>query len=215
MDLTSPAHLLRDRLRAREVSATELLEATLRRIETVNPAVNAVVGADADLARASAAESDRRLAAGEARPLEGLVVTVKDAFDVAGLRSTAGAPSYKDRIPTVDAAPVARLRNAGAVILAKSNVPTFVSDFQSYNPVYGTTNNPWDWTRSPGGSSGGAAVAVATGMSAFELASTGRLGALAGPCLRRLRPQDRPGGSCRAGATSRRRPSGAPRATST
>lgn len=171
MDLTSPAHLLRDRLRAREVSAAELLEATLRRIETVNPAVNAVVGADADLARASAAESDRRLAAGAARPLEGLVVTVKDAFDVAGLRSTAGAAAYKDRIPTVDAAPVARLRNAGAVILAKSNVPTFVSDFQSYNPVYGTTNNPWDLTRSPGGSSGGAAVAVATGMSAFELAS--------------------------------------------
>src|SRR5918993_2194964 len=168
MDLTSPAHLLRDRLRAREVSAAELLEATLRRIETVNPAVNAVVGADADLARASAAESDRRLAAGAARPLEGLVVTVKDAFDVAGLRSTAGAAAYKDRIPTVDAAPVARLRNAGAVVLAKSNVPTFVSDFQSYNPVYGTTNNPWDLTRSPGGSSGGAAVAGAARMRALQ-----------------------------------------------
>jgi amidase len=171
MDLTLPAHVLRDRLLAGDISATELLDATLARIEAANPAVNAVVGLDADFARIAAAESDRRLASGEARPLEGLPITIKDAFDVAGLRSTAGAPAYKDRIPTLDAAPVARLRNAGAVILAKSNVPTFVSDFQSYNPLYGTTNNPWDPARSPGGSSGGAAAAVATGMSAFELAS--------------------------------------------
>ena len=171
MDLSSPAHLLRDRLRAREISARELLELTLAQVERVNPALNAVVGMDAGLARAAAAESDRRLAAGAARPLEGLVVTIKDAFDVARLRSTAGAPAYKDRIPAADAAPVARLRNAGAVILAKSNVPTFVSDFQSYNPLYGTTANPWDAARSAGGSSGGAAAAVATGMSAFELAS--------------------------------------------
>ncbi|HKH34498.1 MAG TPA: amidase family protein, partial [Beijerinckiaceae bacterium] len=172
VEVTSlPAHALRARLLARALSATELLEATLARITAVNPAVNAVVGLDAGLARAAALECDRRLGAGEARALEGLVILIKDAFDVAGLRSTAGAPAYKDRIPTIDAAPVARLRNAGAVILAKSNVPTFVSDFQSYNPVYGTTNNPWDLARTPGGSSGGAAAAVATGMAAFELAS--------------------------------------------
>lgn len=172
MDLLAlPARALRDRLRARAISARELLEATLARIEQVNPAVNAVVGLDAELARAAAAEADRRLACGEARSLEGLPITVKDAFDVAGLRSTAGAPAYKERVPTVDAAPVARLRDAGAVIVAKSNVPTFVTDFQSYNPVYGTTNNPWDLSRSAGGSSGGAAAAVATGMASLELAS--------------------------------------------
>jgi amidase len=169
--LTLPAYVLRDRLLRREISAVELLDATLARIAALNPSVNAVVGIEAELARAAAEESDRRIAAGEARALEGLVVTVKDAFDAAGLRSTAGAPAYKDRVPAADAAPVARLRAAGAVILAKSNVPTFVTDFQAYNPVYGTTNNPWDLTRSPGGSSGGAAAAVATGMAAFELAS--------------------------------------------
>ena len=169
--LTLPAHALRDRLLRRDVSAVELLDATLARIAAANPAVNAVVGLEAEPARAAAGESDRRIAAGEARPLEGLPITVKDAFDVAGLRSTAGAPAYKDRVPAVDAAPVARLRAAGAVILAKSNVPTFVTDFQSYNPVYGTTNNPWDLERSPGGSSGGAAAAVAAGMAAFELGS--------------------------------------------
>ncbi|HEX8168060.1 MAG TPA: amidase family protein [Beijerinckiaceae bacterium] len=171
MDLTLPAHALRDRLLRREISAVELLDATLERIAAVNPSVNAVVGIEAELARAAAEESDRRIAAGEARALDGLSITIKDAFDVAGLRSTAGAPAYRDRVPSADAAPVARLRAAGAVIVAKSNVPTFVSDFQSYNPLYGTSNNPWDLARSPGGSSGGAAAAVATGMAAFELAS--------------------------------------------
>jgi amidase len=169
--LTLPAHGLRDRLRMRELSAAELLDATLARIEAVNPVVNAVVGMDANAARVAAAESDRRLRDGEARPLEGLAITVKDAFDVAGLRSTAGAPAYKERVPDTDAAAVARLRGAGAVILAKSNVPVFVSDFQSANPIYGATNNPWDPSRSAGGSSGGAAAAVATGMAAFELGS--------------------------------------------
>src|SRR3954451_23509900 len=164
--LTLPAHALRDRLRRRELSSVELLDETLGRIAAVNPAVNAVVGLEAEAARAAAAEPDRRLGAGEPRPLEGLPITVKDAFDVAGLRSTAGAPAYRDRVPSADAAPVARLRAAGAVILAKSNVPVFVSDFQSANPIYGVTNTPWDLSRTAGGSSGGAAAAVATGMSA-------------------------------------------------
>jgi amidase len=169
--LTLPAVELRDRLRSRELSATDLLEATLRRIEALDPALHAVGAIGAEGARAAAADSDRRLAAGDPRALEGLVITVKDTFDTAGLTSTAGAPAFKERIPDIDAAAVSRLRNAGAVIVAKSNVPTFVSDFQSYNPIYGTTNNPWDLSRSPGGSSGGAAAAVATGMAAFELAT--------------------------------------------
>jgi amidase len=162
---------LRARLLRREVSSVELLDATLARIGAVNPAINAVVAVDTEAARRSAEESDRRIAAGEARALEGLVITIKDSFDVAGLRSTAGASPFKDRVPDTDAAAVARLRAAGAVVLAKSNVPAFTADFQSYNGIYGVTNNPWDLARSPGGSSGGAAAAVATGMSAFELGS--------------------------------------------
>jgi amidase len=171
MDLTASATALRQRLLTGETSASALLEATLARIEAANPALNAVVAKDAGAARAAAADSDARLAAGQPRALEGLPITIKDSFDVAGMLSTAGAPAFRERIPEADATAVARLRNAGAVIVGKSNVPVFTSDFQAANPVYGVTRNPWDHERSPGGSSGGAAVAVATGMSAFELAS--------------------------------------------
>jgi amidase len=169
--LNAPATELRARLLAREISAAELLEATFRQIDAVNPTINAVVGQDREAARKAAEESDRRIAAGEARPLEGLPITIKDSFDVAGLLSTAGAPMYKERVPATDAAPVARLRHAGAVIFGKSVVPVFTGDFQAFNPIHGVTRNPWDLDRSPGGSSGGAAAAVATGMSAFELGS--------------------------------------------
>lgn len=169
LDLSATA--LRAKLLARELSCVELLDATLGRIETLNPDLRAVVAADPDGARRAAIDSDRRIADGEARALEGLVITIKDSFDVAGLRSTAGASPFRDRIPDQDAAAVARLRSAGAVILGKTNVPAFTADFQTYNGIYGTTANPWDPQRSPGGSSGGAAAAVATGMSAFELGS--------------------------------------------
>jgi amidase len=171
IDLTASATSLREALLARRFSASELLEATFARIDALNPALNAVIAQDRDAARAMAAEADARLANGTARPLEGLPITIKDAFDVAGLPSSGGLPAYKDRVPAEDAAPVARLRAAGAVILGKSNVPVFSGDFQSYNPVHGVTNNPWSAAHSPGGSSGGAATAVATGMSAFELGS--------------------------------------------
>ncbi len=169
--LLSPATAMRDALLERRVSAADLTEAALARIARLNPALNAVVARDDEASRRAAADSDRRIADGEARPLEGLPITIKDAYDVAGLVSTAGVPSFKDRVPEVDAPTVSALRSAGAVILGKTNVPPFSGDFQSYNPIYGTTNNPWDVARSPGGSSGGAAVAVATGMAAFELGS--------------------------------------------
>lgn len=169
--LTLPATDLAARLKRRDLGAAELLDAALGRIEALNPALNAVVTLDPDGARRAAAESDRRLAAGEARPLEGLPITIKDAFDVAGMRSTAGAKPYAARVPEADAAAVARLRTAGAVIMGKSNVPTFSGDFQAFNALFGTTNNPWSLDRSPGGSSGGAAAAVAAGLSAFELGS--------------------------------------------
>ena len=171
IDLLSSATALRAGLAQRAFSSAELVAAALARIAAANPAVNAVVHLDAAAGRAGAREADARIAAGDARPLEGLPITVKDAFDVAGMVSSAGAPNYRDRVPAEDAAPVARLRRAGAVIIGKSNVPVFSGDFQCYNPHYGVTNNPWDVTRSPGGSSGGAAAAVATGMSAFELGS--------------------------------------------
>ena len=171
IDLTASATALRKALLARSFSATDLLEATFARIDALNPRLNAIVAADRDAARAMAKASDARIANGAARPLEGLPITIKDAFDVAGLPSSGGLPAYRERVPSEDAAAVARLRAAGAVIIGKTNVPVFSGDFQSYNPAHGVTNNPWDEARSPGGSSGGAVVAVATGMSAFELGS--------------------------------------------
>lgn len=169
--LTRPATALLDSLGRREISAVELLDATLERIGRVNPRLNAVVAIEPEAARDAARASDRRRAEGRDGLLEGLPITIKDAFDVAGMVSTAGAPAHRDRVPGADAAAVARLRAAGAVILGKTNVPPFSGDFQAANPIYGVTRNPWDLERSPGGSSGGAAVAVATGMSAFELGS--------------------------------------------
>lgn len=171
IDLTASATALRAALLAHRFNATELLEATFARIDVLNPRLNAIVAQDRDAARAMAKASDERIANGTARPLEGLPITIKDAFDVAGLPSSGGLPAYRERVPVEDAAAVARLRAAGAVIFGKTNVPVFSGDFQSYNPAHGVTNNPWDETRSPGGSSGGAAVAVAAGMSAFELGS--------------------------------------------
>lgn len=153
------------------VSSVELTLAALARIEALNPALNAVVARDADAALVQAKASDERRRAGQAGALEGLPITIKDAWDVAGLASTSGVPALAGRMPEADAAPVARLRRAGVVILGKTNVPVFCGDFVSANPLHGKTLNPWDVARSPGGSSGGAAVAVATGMSALELGS--------------------------------------------
>ncbi len=167
----SSARLQLAELAAGRLSAVELLDLHLERIARLNPALNAVVALDTAQARAMAEASDARRAGGLAGALEGLPITIKDAFDVAGFVSTAGANAYRERVPEEDAAAVARLRAAGAVIMGKSNVPVFSGDFQTANPVYGVTNNPWDLSLSPGGSSGGAAVAVATGMSAFELGS--------------------------------------------
>ena len=154
-----------------EITAVDLLEQALARVAALNPALNAVVAMDVEGARAAARASDARRAAGKALPLDGLPVTIKDSFAVKGMPATAGAPPLKDYVPQEDAAAIARLRNAGAVIFGKSNVPAFTSDWQAFNAVYGTTNNPWDVARSPGGSSGGAAAATATGMSSFEWGS--------------------------------------------
>jgi amidase len=161
----------RQALLARHVSSTELLAATLARIERLNPALNAVIALEAQAAADAARQSDDRIAHGTARPLEGLVMTVKDAFDVAGLPAVVGSPAYRERVADMDASAVARLRAAGAIILGKTNVPPFCGDFQTVNPVNGATRNPWDATRGPGGSSGGAAAALASGLTTLELGS--------------------------------------------
>ncbi len=162
---------LRSALRGREISALELVAAAIAQVERINPAVGAVVVTDFERALAAAKESDERLAAGTARPLEGLPLTIKESFAVAGLPTTSGLPALKEYRPAEDAEAVARLRNAGAIVLGKTNVSRLTADLQTYNSLYGRTGNPWNLAYSPGGSSGGAAVALATGMATLELGS--------------------------------------------
>ena len=161
----------REGLARRHYSARELLDAVWDRILLRNPAVNALAAYDYEAAARAAAEADARFARGEARPLEGLPITVKDSFETAGLTTSCGATELADYRPKEDALAVARLRAAGAIVLAKSNVPRLTGDLQTYNDLYGVAANPFDLSRSPGGSSGGAAAAVASGLCAFELAS--------------------------------------------
>lgn len=169
--LSWPATHLAAAIRSRELGSRELLELQLERVERDRERVNAVVTIDADGARAAADAADRRTVRrdGELGPLHGLAVTVKDAIETAGMRSTGGATELADHVPERDAPSVARLRRAGAIVYGKSNVPRWSEDVQTYNPIFGTTNNPHDPTRTAGGSSGGAAAAVASGVTPFEL----------------------------------------------
>src|SRR5262249_43491495 len=130
---------------------------------------NAVVVRDFDQARAAAKAADAALARGERRPLLGLPMTVKESFGGLGLPTTWGNPAFKDWRPSVDALAGTRLTAAAPRILGQTNVPIFLSDWQSYNEIYGTTNNPWDLGRTPGGSSGGSAAALAAGLVPLEL----------------------------------------------
>jgi amidase len=157
-------------LKNKDLTAVELVDAAIARIETVDQNINAVVVRDFDRAREAAVEADRARQAGSNRPLLGLPITVKEAFDVAGLPTSWGIPGAH-KPASADAVLVERLRSAGAIILGKTNVPTMLSDWQTANPVFGVTNNPWDISRTPGGSSGGSAAAVAAGMSSLEFGS--------------------------------------------
>ncbi len=161
----------RDGLRRRDFSPVELLEAVWARILERNPPLNALVAWDEAGARRAAEDSERRYGRGEARPLEGLPLSVKDSFAVQGMPTTCGAAELADYRPAEDALAVARLRAAGAVILAKSNVPRLTGDYQTYNSLFGVTANPYDLARSPGGSSGGSAASAAAGFCAFEFGS--------------------------------------------
>ena len=158
-------------LRTRKVSSAELVAQAIARIEIFDKALNAVVVRNFAAAREAASAADAALARGERQPLLGIPITVKESFNVAGLTTTWGNPQFREFLPSQDAVTVARLKRAGAIMLGKTNVPFQLADIQSYNQIYGTTNNPWDLDRSPGGSSGGSAAALAAGFTPLSLGS--------------------------------------------
>jgi len=160
-------------LRRKEISSRELTELVLARIDAVNPVLNAVVELRSDAALREAAAADQEIAEGGVeRPLLGLPMTIKESFNVTGLHTTWGNPAFKDYVADWDATVVARLKAAGAIIVGKTNVHFMLADFgQTANELYGVTNNPWDTTRTPGGSTGGGAAALAAGMTFLEYGS--------------------------------------------
>src|SRR5947209_4034226 len=158
-------------LRRRQVSARELLDLHLNRIHRFNSTLNAIVLLDEQGARRQAKQADERLGAGLPGSLTGLPITVKDAIDVEGLPTTAGSRRRADHRATHDAAIVRRAREAGALIMGKTNTPLYAGDWQTNNRLFGRTVNPWDLERTPGGSTGGGAAAVAAGLSPLELGS--------------------------------------------
>jgi amidase len=159
-------------IRTKQVSALEVVDAYLARIEAVNPRLNAVVQVTAEQARAGARAADSALARGEtAGPLHGVPVTIKDSLDTAGVVSSGGTTGRRAYVPDRDAAAVARLRAAGAILLGKTNSPELTLSIETDNLIYGRTNNPYDLAHSPSGSSGGAAAIVAAGGSALDLGS--------------------------------------------
>lgn len=167
-----PAIDLCAKLRAKEIGCRELLEHYIQRVERFNGDLNAIVWTDLERARQRADEADAALLKGvNWGPLHGLPMTIKDLFETQGMRWTSGDPDFAERVAHTNAPAVARIINAGAVIFGVTNSPLNGMDVQTYNDVYGTTNNPWDVSRSPGGSSGGTAVSLATGMSALDLGS--------------------------------------------
>ncbi len=159
-------------IEARDVSAVEVVEHYLSRIQRHNGPLNAIVTLDEEGARSRAKEADEALARGERWGcLHGVPVTIKDCLETAGLRTTAGFPPLSDHIPAVDATVVARVRQAGAIILGKTNLPPLAATYQTDNPIFGRSNNPWNLGHTPGGSTGGGAAAVAAGLSPLEIGS--------------------------------------------
>jgi len=171
---TSSATDLVAAIRAKEISARELLELYLERIDRLDRAdrsgVNAVVTLDVERAEAAAAAADDALARGDdVGPLHGLPMTIKDAIETEGIRSTGAAVELANHVPEADAPAVARLKNAGAIVFGKTNLPRYSGDSQAFNDLFGTTNNPWSFAHVPGGSSGGSAAALAAGLTGAEL----------------------------------------------
>ena len=166
------ARKLASMVRNKKIGCYELLDHYLARVEKYNPKLNAIVVTDIPNAKKRARAADRALAKGEVwGPFHGVPMTVKEALDVKGLPTTFGLPEFKNTAAKTNAIAVDRWNNAGAIVFGKTNVPPWLADSQSTNPIYGTTNNPWDTTRTPGGSSGGSSAAVAAGLSAIEVGS--------------------------------------------
>jgi amidase len=161
-----------DMLRRKQVSSLELTELLLAQIDAVNPSLNAVIELRREEALQEAVMADKQLADGPRGPLLGVPITIKEAFNVAGMHTTWGNPAFKDYVAGSDATVVQRLRRAGAIAVGKTNTHFMLADFaQTFNDVYGSTANPWDTARTPGGSSGGSAAAIAAGMSFLEFGS--------------------------------------------
>jgi amidase len=159
-------------IRERKIASREVLEAHLDQIAQHNASLNAVVTLDEEHARQRAKEADEALTRGEVwGPLHGVPVTIKDVFETAGMRTTSSFKPLANYVPQQDATVVARLRKAGAIILGKTNTPEMAGDEQTNSPLFGRTNNPWNLERTPGGSSGGSAAAVASGMSPLDIGS--------------------------------------------
>jgi amidase len=163
----TPARKLAQLVRARKLSATEVMKAFIAQIERVNPRVNAIVTFLPEAALAAAKKFDRNIKANRARPLAGLPIAYKDNVPTRGIRTTSGSPIYKDNVPAQDHLIVERLTAAGAITLGKTNLPEFAAGSHTFNLVFGATLNPYDLGKSAGGSSGGAAAAVASGMLPF------------------------------------------------
>src|SRR6202795_956107 len=159
-------------IRKKKIGCLELLDLYLTRVEKHNPSLNAIIATDVESARKRARAADRALARKQVwAPLHGVPMTIKESYDVVGMPTTWGVPELKDNFPPRNALAVDRLLGAGVVLFGKTNVPIYLADYQSYNAIYGTTNNPWDLSRAPGGSSGGSAAALAAGLSGIEAGS--------------------------------------------
>jgi amidase len=159
-------------IRRKKIGCLELLDLYLSRVEKHNPALNAIIAMDVEGARKRARAADRALARRQVwGPLHGVPMTIKESYDVVGMPTTWGVPELKDNLPPRNALAVDRLLGAGVVLFGKTNVPIYLADWQSYNAIYGTSNNPWDLSKVPGGSSGGSAAALAAGLTGIDAGS--------------------------------------------
>jgi amidase len=165
-----PAYQLASLISTGKVTSSEVVDAFLEQISLHNKKLNAIVTLDEYGARKRAQQADEALAGGELwGPLHGVPITIKDNYATAGLKTTTSYPPHADYVPDFDATVVARLKDAGAIIIGKTNLPQLAMDYQTISPIFGVTNNPWDQRRTPGGSTGGGAAAVAAGMSALSI----------------------------------------------
>src|SRR5437660_906093 len=166
------AKQLASAVRKKKIGCLELLDLYLKRVEAQNPALNAIIATDIPGARKRAKAADNAIKAGKKLgPLHGVPMTIKESFDVEGYSSTYGDPAFKNYVAKKNSMVAQRMIDAGVNLFGKTNVPLNLADWQSYNEVYGSTNNPWDLSRTPGGSSGGSGAALAAGLTGIEAGS--------------------------------------------